>query len=364
MQTVINKLGLFPEWSNFSESNKNLAQSEDTFVKSLDPIKCFEGSDQNMYEFPNLPILTHQIQDISTVMENGNQAISCESSDLKNLESIYNKFQTKKFDKSKFDCSYKKSIKKSDAIHEMIEQHQLDMTNLENDEEKAEPGSKQEKFDQEFDEYQHIFIQSLSNIFNEFSSTRMRTATKIAEVGSLLSEKASPIQIVYGETMNELNEEIKKLKKVVRNNDKILNNEDTVKVCDDDEFTIVEDQKGVIELSDGEYYEDEYEDDDNSAKPQSETTKVQNSAPPTDESITRLAKMLFDDEEQNNNNINNTVTDNSKAQEDVKFIASNFLVPENDDQTNVNAEKAENAANNAQPKPKTRRHRRGKKGKH
>lgn len=371
MQTVINKLGLFPEWSNFSEANKNLAHSEDSFVKSLDPIKSFEGSNQNMYEFPNLQIITNQVQEISDVMDNANQAISCESSDLKNLESIYSKFQPKKLDKIRFDNSYKKSISKSDQIHEMIESHQINMFNLENnDEQKADPESKQEKFDREFDEYQKIFIQNFANIINEFASTKIRTATKVAEIGSLLVDKVSPIVIVHNESTEDLSQEMKKLKKVVRNNDKILNNEDKVDACDDDdEFVIVQDKKGVIELSDGEYYDDDYEEENNSIKEQPVQPKARDSIPSNDENINNLAKMLYEDDTNNanSNNINQAENANSttNVQDNVKIIASDFLVPETDENVAKNTVNATNPTSNSQQaKPKARRHRRGKKGKH
>lgn len=368
MQTVINKLGLFPEWSNFSEANKNLAQSEDSLVKSLDPIKSFEGSNQNMYEFPNLQILTNQAQEISNVMDNANQAISCESSDLKNLESIYSSFQPKKLDKIRFDNSYKRSIEKSNQIHEMIENKQFNF--IDEDEQKVEPESRQEKFNNEYDEYQKIFIQNLANIINEFSTTKIKTATKLAEIGSLLNDKASPIEIIHSQNIEDFNQELKDLKKVVKNNDKILTNEDKVEVNDDDnDFVIVQDKKGVIELSDGEYYDDDYEEDNNNdIKEQPAPPKAQDSIPPSDENISHLAKMLFDED---TNNIDNDIkpsensNNSTNVQENVKIIASDFLIPEADEKTPTNTTNAAVQNNNAQQtKQKQRRHRRGKKGKH
>lgn len=377
MQTVINKLGLFPEWSNFNEANKNLAHSEDSLVKSLDPIKSFEGSNQNMYEFPNLQILTNQTQEISNVMDNANQAISCESSDLKNLESIYSKFQPKKLDKIRFDNSYKKSIQKSDQIQQMIESKQFNAFNLENNDEQVDPESKQGKFDQEFGEYQKIFIQNLANIINELSSTKMRTATKVAEIGSLLYDKASSIEIIHKENIEDINQEMKKLKKDVRNNDKILNNEDKVDACDDDdEFVIVQDKKGIIELSDGEYYEYDDEDEENNTKAQTSQPKEQNIVQSNDENIDQLAKMLYDDETNNVNDIckindQSEIANNTpNIQENIKIIASDFLVPETEEKTEIKTQDNEISTSIPSPpqqqqqKPKTRRHRRSKKAKH
>ena len=72
MQTVINKI--FPEWSNFSEANKNFLQTEDQFVKSLELIQSFEGNNQNMYQIRTLSFLNQKVHEISSILDDGNQA--------------------------------------------------------------------------------------------------------------------------------------------------------------------------------------------------------------------------------------------------------------------------------------------------
>lgn len=243
MKTVINKI--FPEWSNFSEANKNFLQVEDQFVKSLELIQSFEGNNQNMYQIRTLSILNQKVHEISSILDDGNQAISCVNLDIKNLESVFNKFQTKKLDKLKYDNSYKRAIKKADEIHDMIEKQQLDFSILQENEDQPEPGSKQEKFDQEFNEYQKSFALGLSNIISELSASKLRTATNITEIGEDFADKKSPIEIYHRDTIDELNQEIKALKKVIRENNKSLNNEGEVDICDDDGFTIIQDPKKV-----------------------------------------------------------------------------------------------------------------------
>lgn len=243
MQTVINKI--FPEWSNFSEANKNFLQTEDQFVKSLELIQSFEGNNQNMYQIRTLSFLNQKVHEISSILDDGNQAISCVNLDLKNLESVFNKFQTKKLDKKRYDNAYKRCIKTSDEIRDMIEKQQTNISNLLENEEQPEPGSKQEKFDQEYNEYQKSFVLGLSNIMSEISASKLRTSTNITEIGENFADKKSPIEIYHRDTIEELHQEIKSLEKVIRENDKSLNNEGEVDICDDDGFTIIQDPKKV-----------------------------------------------------------------------------------------------------------------------
>ena len=243
MQTVINKI--FPEWSNFSEANKNFLHTEDQFVKSLELIKSFEGNNQNVYQIRTLSFLNQKVHEISSTIDDGNQAISCVNLDLKNLESVFNNFQTKKIDKIRFDNSYKRSIKRADEIHDMIEKNETILSSLQENEDHPEPGSKQEKFDQEFNEYQKTFALGIGNIVSELSATKLRTATSIAEIGENFADKKSPIEIYHRDTIEELDQEMKLLKKVIRENNRNLDNEGEVDICDDDGFTIIQDPKKV-----------------------------------------------------------------------------------------------------------------------
>lgn len=248
MQTVINKI--VPEWSNFSEANKNFLHNEDQLVKSLEPLQTFEGNNQNLYQIKTLSFLNQKVHEISTVLDDGNQAISCVNLDVKNLESVFNNFQKKKLDRSKYDNSYKRALKKSDAIHEMLVKHQTNLINQENDEDQPEPGSKQEKFDQEFNEYQKSITQGVANILCEISSSKIRTATNIAEIGGNFADKKSPIEIYHKDSIEDLNQEIKILEKIINNANDSLNNEKNIEICDDDDgFTIVQDKKSNMSMS-------------------------------------------------------------------------------------------------------------------
>ncbi|OHS98657.1 hypothetical protein TRFO_34872 [Tritrichomonas foetus] len=315
MHSVINKLGLFPEWHNFTEAETNFNQAEENFVRSIDTLA--EEKEDKFFKVNNFSYLSQQIQYIANSLSSSNISLgSVLEPEMKKAQEIYDKFQTKKLDKFKYDNAYKRAIKRSNDIHEMLEKRRngiFESTDFDDDDDQPKPGSSQAKYDQDYDLYQKAFVQNMSNIFGEVASSRMRTSAKICEIGSLLKEKASNIEIVHKQTENELSAEMKKLHKVVRKNKKMLDKEFTVDECEDDEIIIVKEEKGIVDVSD----EEEEEEENISTNQNIATPKVQIHGDTNNMgNIKLLAGLILDNNgNQFDNSSNDTIPNNPKQKQ-------------------------------------------------
>lgn len=343
MQTVISKLGLFPEWGNFIEANTNFVKSEDTFVKSLIPLSGFDESELKTIKIRDLSTMTQPVHEISETMDNSNQAISYVHADLKNLESTYNKFQPKKLNKLKYDASFKRSMKKSDDLHEMFQSGQVNFFDDNDDEaECAEELTKQQKYDKEFDDYQKDFIQSMANIFSEIAISRSKAAAKIGEIGKGLRNKPFSIEIIQRQTDEDVINEMKKLKKTIKKAEKLPEEKVSVDENDDDDFVLVKDEGFNSSPS-----EDEYEDDDEFEILTHKSIHPQVAQKPqvTDPTLEELAALLFEDENGGNEN---KPANNDEIE--IKAMATHILEPN----------ETPKATTASPPKQTKRRNRRGK----
>ena len=285
MHTVINKI--WPEWNNFNEVSANYNSNENEFVKSINTIA--ERSDQKIYKIVDMEILLNKINEIAESLKNANETNTYVNSDLKALTTIYDRFQPKKLDKFRYDAAYKRAAKQSDNIKEMYEKRKVGIYEpIPEDPDKPKEGSAQDKYEIDFDIYQKTFVQNVAKALSEIGSSRMRAYHKISQIGSEIVNKAPPIEINYAQSDEDLKQEMKKLNRVVRKNKKMLDKEFAVDEIDEDDFCIVKEQKGIVDISDDE--EEEAEGPTNASS--------------TDHNIKNLAQMMLHANTQNPDNNN------------------------------------------------------------
>ena len=271
MLSLINRFRTFPEWHNFTDSSNKLTQSENSIsqiVRSL-----FDPKSPRSFNCDNLPVLLEQLRSMAESLDGMNQTISFINTDLNHLMKIYEDFSIKKQAMTQLENDYKTVSQRATGLHQKLIQMQISASNadiLQRTKYAHEDAVKEEarlhdqwevkkkEYQIDFDKYQKEIVQNLTAILGEISITRMKTASKIADIGFDIANSSSSFDFHKNENDAMIRTELKKLKHIVQKNDKILSKEITFEQGDDD-IVIVREQKGLVIVSSSDESESEPE---------------------------------------------------------------------------------------------------------
>jgi hypothetical protein len=108
-------------------------------------------------------------------------------------------------------------------------------------------------------EYQKSYVQTISTLLTEMSTTRAESETQTAQMAKQIAECKVRFSLDYPETDGQLGDELRQLRKIVDMNDRILSERLFYRCCSSDADLIVVSQKKSTEaLRDESWEEDEF----------------------------------------------------------------------------------------------------------
>lgn len=250
--SLMNKFRKFHEWHNFSDAIYDMLQNETSMAVQIKDLLAIEYP--SLTASPDFAEVREIVKRVYTSITKTNCSAAFMSSDLEHLFRIHEAFEVKRTEMRNLEKALEIATRNVLSIHsrlvslqqtsdksdEIMSQQRLYDTALEKEEQcRLEHDEQKKVYEVEFNSYQSEFVQSITALLGEMAKIRVMHDKCATDLATNLAKTEVSFDIQFSETKEQIEREVRRLKRIVSQTEERMSQVLTVRECDSDDDLVV-----------------------------------------------------------------------------------------------------------------------------